>query len=79
MTACCRECHYWGNTLDRRLPGTYANCNLVEGPDAPFNSLAYIEIPGAVLVTRADYGCVQFKPIRYISLTNKQTAVQRTP
>ena len=30
MTACCRECNYWGNTPDRRLPGTYANCNLVK-------------------------------------------------
>jgi hypothetical protein len=79
MTACCRECSYWGNTPDRRLPGTYAKCNLVEGPDAPFNSLAYIEIPGTVLVTRADYGCVQFKPITYISLTNKQTTAQRAP
>jgi hypothetical protein len=79
MAECCRECEYWDNTPDHRLPGAYANCNRVEGPDAPLNSLAYVETPGKTLVTRADYGCVQFKPIRYISLTNKQTTVERTP
>jgi hypothetical protein len=79
MAVCCRECAYWDNTADHRLPGTYAICNLVEGPDAPFNSLAYVESPRTPLVTRADYGCVQFKPIRHMSLADKQTTVERRP
>jgi hypothetical protein len=64
MAVCCRECENWGNAPDHRLPDTYANCNLVEGPDAPLNSLAYVDQRGTTLVTRADYGCVQFKLLR---------------
>ena len=67
MTVCCRECKYWDNRPDHRLPDTYANCNLVEGPDAPLNSLAYIDQRGTRLMTRADYGCIQFKQLWYFA------------
>ena len=46
MAPCCRECKFSDNTPDHRLPGAYANCNLAEGPDAPLNSLSYVETPG---------------------------------
>jgi hypothetical protein len=61
MTDCCRECKYWDKVPGYRLPDTYAKCKLVEGPDAPLNSLAYVDTPGTTLVTRAELGCVQFK------------------
>jgi hypothetical protein len=64
MAVCCRECEYWDNAPDHRLPDTYATCNFVEGPDAPLNSLAYVDRRGTSLVTHADYGCVQFRLMR---------------
>jgi hypothetical protein len=67
MAVCCRECEYWDNAPDHRLPGTYANCNLVEGPDSPLNSLAYVDTRGTILVTRAEYACVQFKRIGHLA------------
>jgi hypothetical protein len=67
MAVCCRECKYWDSGPDHRLPDTYANCNFVEGPDAPLNSLAYIDHRGTRLVTRADYGCIQFKQLWYFA------------
>lgn len=67
MAVFCRTCEYWDNAPDHRLPDTYASCNLVEGPDAPLNSLAYVDTRGTALVTRAEYGCVQFKRIRYFA------------
>jgi hypothetical protein len=68
MAVCCRERKCWDNGSVHRLPDTYANCNLVEGPDArSFSSLVYVDHRGTNSVTRAGYGCIQVKRLWYFA------------
>jgi hypothetical protein len=57
----CKNCDHWDKAPYHRLPDTYAVCRRVEGPDAPLNTLVYVQAPGARLMTRAEFGCVQFE------------------
>jgi hypothetical protein len=59
----CRNCDHWDKAAYDRLPDSYAVCRQVEGPDAPLNTLVYVEAQGARLMTRAEFGCVQFKAL----------------
>jgi hypothetical protein len=66
----CKDCDYWDKG-DGRIPDTYATCKRVQGPDSPLNSLAFVQSAGARFVTRAEYGCVLFKPYRLGTATPK--------
>jgi hypothetical protein len=62
MPDCCRECEHWDLVPDQRVrENPRAECKLVLGSAEPLNQLAYVNVLGARLMTKAEYGCVQFK------------------
>ncbi len=61
MTACCKECEHWETIPEFRSDDRTAVCGVIKGTTAA-DSLAHLSVPSAVLITRADFGCTQFKP-----------------
>jgi hypothetical protein len=59
----CGRCDYWDRSSSSRIPNTYAVCKRVEGPDAPFDTLVYMDGTSSRLITRAEFGCSQFRPV----------------
>ena len=69
MSNCCRECEHWDQIPDHRAKEDAAACKLIVFSTASQKPLAYLSNNGAALLTRADFGCVEFKRWRGVYST----------